>query len=247
VTSAHFLCILVGFAAGALNVVAGGGSFFTLPLLLFLGLPAPEANGTNRVGVLAQNLSGVWGFHQHQVMEWKWGLTASIPALAGATIGAMIALGMPDFAFRRALSILMLVMTVATLLQRRFLEQQPERRRSPTHWSMVVGFFLVGVYGGFLQAGVGLLILAMTTVAGLDLVRGNAVKLLCVMLLSLLTLAIFGGGGHVDWPLGLALGLGNFLGALVGVKVAVLRGHRWLEGVVTVVVALCAIWLWVTE
>jgi uncharacterized membrane protein YfcA len=247
VTSPLLLCILVGFASGALNVVAGGGSFFTLPLLLFLGLPAADANGTNRVGVLAQNMSGVWGFHQHQVVEWKWGVTVSVPALIGAAIGAWIAIQIPDFAFRRVLSVVMLVMTVGTLLQRRWLGARLPGLRSPRHWTMVAGFFLAGLYGGFIQAGIGFLILALTTIAGMDLVRGNAVKLLCVMLLTLLALAIFGGTGHVNWPLGLALGLGNFLGGLVGVRVAVMRGHKWLEGVITVVIVLCAIWLWATE
>ena len=238
---------MIGFVAGALNVVAGGGSFLTLPLLLFLGLPASDANGTNRVGVLAQNVSGVWGFHQHDVMDWKWGLAVSVPALVGAAIGAWIAITIPEFAFRRVLSIVMLVMTLGTLLQRRFRGPLRTDIRSPRHWTMVVGFFLVGIYGGFIQAGIGFLILAMTTLAGMDLVRGNAVKLLSVMLLTILSLAIFAGTGHVDWPLGLALGIGNFFGAIVGVRMAVLRGHKWLEGVVAVTIVVSAIWLWVTD
>ena len=246
-TADYLLCVTVGFIAGALNIVAAGGSFLTLPLLLALGLSAPDANGTNRVGVLAQNASGVWGFHRHDVMQWKWGLTVSVPALAGAAIGAWIALRIPEFAFRRTLSILMLVMTLGTLLQRRLLTVPPHPIRSPLHWTMIAGFFLVGVYGGFIQAGIGFLILAMTTLAGFDLVRGNAVKLLAVMLLTLLALSIFAGTGHVDWRLGIALGIGNFLGGQVGVHVAILRGHKWLEGVVTVVIVLTAIWLWVSE
>ena len=237
----------VGFVSGALNIVAGGGSFLTLPVLLFLGLPAADANGTNRVGVLAQNISGVWGFHQHRIMEWKFGLLVSIPALLGAALGTWIALTMPDFAFRKVLSVLMLAMTLGTLLQQRFLGTRHDRFRSPLHWTMLVGFFLVGVYGGFLQAGIGFLILAMTTVAGLDLVRGNAVKLLSVMLLTVLALSIFAGTGHVDWPLGIALGIGNFLGGQVGVRIAVLKGHKWIEGVVTLTIIVFAILLWVTE
>ena len=73
----------VGLVSGVLNVVAGGGSFLTLPVLIFLGLPAGEANGTNRVGVLAQNLAGVWGFHRSRVMRWRWGLAVSVLAMIG--------------------------------------------------------------------------------------------------------------------------------------------------------------------
>jgi uncharacterized protein len=239
------LCVAVGFVSGAINVVAGGGSFLTLPVLLFLGLPASVANGTNRVGVLAQNVSAVWGFHQHAVMDWRWGLSVSAPAIAGAALGAWAALAIPDFAFRRLLSVVMLVMTLGTLVHRSRSGPRPEGLRPPFHWSMVLGFFLVGIYGGFLQAGVGFLILGMTTLAGMDLVRGNAIKVLSVMLLTLLSLAIFAGTGNVDWMYGAALGVGNFLGGIAGVRLTVLRGHTWIEHVVTVTIVVFAVLLWV--
>ena len=95
----------VGLVSGALNVVAGGGSFLTLPVLLFVGLPAGEANATNRLGVLAQNVTGVWGFHRASSLDWRWAKAASVPALAGAALGAWMALQMSDFAFRRLLSV----------------------------------------------------------------------------------------------------------------------------------------------
>ena len=87
----------------------------------------------------------------------------------------------------------------------------------------------------------------MTSLAGFDLVRGNAIKVFAVMLLTLLSLTVFAGTGHVDWPAGIALALGNLLGGIVGVRVAVLKGHKWLEHVVTVTVIVFAILLWVTE
>jgi uncharacterized membrane protein YfcA len=241
-------CVLIGLVSGFLNVLAAGGSFLTLPLLLFLGLPASIANGTNRVGVLAQNIGGVWGFHRHDVIEWRWALSASVVAVGGAAIGAWAAIGISDFAFRRVLSILMLTVTLLTLFRRHLSGTAPGRPRcSPLHWTMITGFFIVGLYGGFIQAGVGFLILAMTTLAGMDLVRGNAVKVLTVMLLTLLSLAIFAGTGNVNWPLGLALGAGNLAGATVGVRFAVLRGHRWLERLVTIAILVFAALLWITE
>lgn len=237
---------LTGFAAAVINVIAAGGSFLTLPLLIFLGLPASLANGTNRVGVLAQNVSAVFGFHRHRVLPVSWSLAVSVPATAGAAIGVWAALHVPDVAFRRILSVVMLSMTLATLLSGRTRVRPDAAPRSPWHWSMTAGFFLAGIYGGFLQAGVGFLALALTTVAGLDLVRGNAVKVFVVMLLTGLSLAVFAGAGHVHWPAGLALALGNLLGGLVGVKVAVLKGQKWLEHVVTVTVIVFAVLLWVT-
>ena len=199
-----------GLVAGALNVVAGGGSFLTLPVLLFLGLPAAVANGTNRVGVLAQNVSGVWGYHRHGALDWGFALWASVPAVIGAALGAWLALRVPDFAFTRMLSFAMLAMTLWSVWKSR---GGPVERKTgasgPSQALTLIGFFFVGVYGGFIQAGVGFVILALTSAAGLDLIRGNAVKVLSVLLITVLSLAIFANSGTVDWPRGLALGVGK--------------------------------------
>jgi uncharacterized protein len=236
---------VAGLISGVLNVLAGGGSFLTLPLLLFLGLPAAEANGTNRVGVVIQGMGAVWGFHRYRVMNWRWAFGVSVPALAGAALGTWAALVIPDVAFRRVLSVAMLAITLWTIAG-----PSPTPRtdlRSAWSPSVVVGFFAVGLYGGFLQAGVGFLVLAVTSFAGLDLVRGNAVKVLSVLALTILSLAIFATNGVIHWGYGLALGVGNFAGALIGVRLSVLRGHRWLQRFVTVTVIVFAILLWVTD
>lgn len=238
--------VVIGFVAAVINVIAGGGSFLTLPLLLFLGLPASVANGTNRVGVLAQNISAAVGFHRHRVLPLRWALAVSVPAVAGAALGVWAALNVPDAAFRRILSVVMLAVTFGTLLRRSRANATRDVLRHPWDWTMIAGFFGTGLYGGFLQAGVGFLALAMTTLAGLDLVRGNAIKVFTVMLLTLLSLAVFAGTGHVDWAAGAALALGNLLGGIVGVRVAVLKGHRWLERVVTVTIVVFAVLLWIT-
>jgi uncharacterized membrane protein YfcA len=241
----YFALAAVGFAAAVINVLAAGGSSLTLPLLIFLGLPPTVANGTNRLGVLAQNISAVVGFHRHDALPLKWALRVSVPALAGAALGVWSALHVSDFAFRRILSLVMLAMTLATFFSKR--GSDPDRSlRDPWSPPIIAGFFVTGLYGGFLQAGVGFLALAMTTLAGLDLVRGNAVKVFAVMLLTLLSLLVFAGTGHVHWPAGIALAVGNLLGGIVGVRIAVLKGQTWLEHVVSATVVLFAILLWFT-
>lgn len=243
-TAAELLPLLalfaVGFVSGAINVVAGGGSFLTLPMLIFIGLPAGDANGTNRLGVLSQNLMGLWGYHRAQAVPWRWAVAASVPAMIGAVAGAWWALQMSDFAFRRVLAVAMLGMTLWTVLAR---PRSGERRTllSPWHPGLVVAFFLIGVYGGLIQAGVGLAVLAATGIAGMNLVQGNAVKVLSMLLLTILTLVIFSAGGAVRWQPGLVLAAGNGLGAMVGVRVAVRRGHAWIERVVTVTVVVMAV------
>lgn len=234
--------VAVGVVAGALNVVAGGGSFLTIPVLIFMGLPPTVANATNRVGVFLQNVSGVWGFHRHAVLDWRWALWAGAPATAGAAVGALAALVVGDEAFRRILALVMVVATLGPLLMGDARLADPTRPRAlPV---VATGFFFAGVYGGFLQAGVGFIILALTSMAGLDLVRGNAVKVLAVLLLTALSLVIFQAHGSIDWPLGLALGLGNFLGGFLGVRLAVTKGHRWLKRVVSVAIVAFALRLW---
>ncbi len=235
------LLLVVGFVASTLNTIAGGGSFLTLPLLMFMGLPAPAANATNRLGVLAQNVGAVWGFHRYRVLDWEWALGAAVPTAVGSGLGAWLALGVGDREFRRMLAILMLGVCLWTLLDGggRSLQTAGALKHRP--WLVKAGFFLVGVYGGFIQAGIGFLVLALTTVAGFDLVRGNAIKVLAVLLQTLVALGIFLAAGQVRWQEGALLAVGGILGSLVGVHLTVLKGHRWLKAVVTVTMALFAI------
>jgi hypothetical protein len=238
-----------GLVAGALNVVAGGGTFLTLPLLIFAGLPPTVANGTNRVAILVQNVGAVWGFDRHKVLERSLVPWTALPSIVGAVLGSWAALVVGDENFQRALALLMVVISLWTLwdpIGRR------ARRRTPTtapldrrgKWLLAAAFFAVGVYGGFVQAGVGFLILAATTWAGLDLVRGNALKVLVVLAYIPLSLAIFAWQGKVVWGLGLVLAAGHLAGAFLGVHLTVLKGHRWVQRVVTIAVIAFAVKLW---
>ncbi len=238
----YLILVAAGIVASIVNVLAGGGSFLTLPILIFLGLPATVANGTNRVGVVMQNVSAVWGFHTAGVLDWRWAITASLPALAGAAFGTWAAFYISDELFRRILAIVMVAATAATLFAPP--PRADVRAGAARSWVVWIGFFVVGLYGGFLQAGVGLLVLAITSWSGLDLVRGNAIKVVSVFLVTVLALSIFAAGDSVHWPMGLALGLGNTIGGLVGVRLAVRKGHRWIKGFVTVTVLAFAIRLW---
>ena len=241
-----------GVAAGALNVVAGGGSFLTLPVLIFLGLPATVANATNRVGILTQNIGAVWGFHRYRVLAWRWVLAAAAPAVVGSVLGTWAALEVSDEAFRKLLALLMVAITLWSLLDRsgrRMHEvfgpgDHPPRPTGRRLAVLVAGFFVVGIYGGFVQAGVGFLILAVTSFAGLDLVRGNALKVTTALLFTIVSLAIFASQGKVEWLPGAVLGAGNLAGGLAGVRLTVLKGHAWVKGVVTVTVIAFAILLW---
>ena len=245
-----------GLVAGVINTVAGGGSFLTLPLLIFYGLPAGVANGTNRIGVLLQCAAAAWSFDREQVLErgsWQW---AAVPSMLGAVGGTLLALWIDDSSFTRILAFLMVAITLLSFWSPR--EEKNAGETAPEAsargsvqaarggWLLAASFFLVGVYGGFVQAGVGFLILAATTFAGLDLVRGNAVKVLSVLCFTALSLAMFAAQGRVSWGLGLALGVGQLAGGVLGARLTVKKGHRWLRGVVTAAVLFFAVLLWLS-
>jgi uncharacterized protein len=237
----HLLLAGCGFVASVLNVIAGGGSFFTLPLLLLLGFPATEANGTNRLGVAVQSVGAVWGFQRHGLLRWRETMALAIPCMLGSGLGAWLALQVGDRDFRRMLSVFMVALTLWTLFD-------PTGRAagalSARPWLLRAGFLLAGVYGGFLQAGVGFLVLVLTTLGGYDLVRGNAVKVVSILLQTALSLAIFAGSGNVHWREGASLAAGSLVGSLVGVHLTIVKGHRFVQTVVTVAIVVLAVHLW---
>ncbi len=254
---AYLLLFLAGSVAGTINVLAGGGSFLTLPLLIFLGLPATVANGTNRIAILVQNVGAVWSFNRHGVMDWSWIRSAALPALAGAGLGTWAAIRIDDASFQRVLAALMVVFAVVMLfdpLRNRIrragedavaeaAETETPARLSGMAFSAT--FFGVGVYGGFVQAGVGFFILALAMLAGFDLVRGNALKVLVVLVFTPLALVLFALAGKVDWGMGIALAGGNLLGGLIGTHLTVLKGHAWVKRVVVVMIVVFALKLWI--
>lgn len=238
---------MVGVISGFVNVLAGGGSFLTLPALIFLGLPAGVANGTNRIGILIQNIGAVWSFRRKGVFPAGLGLLLSVPAVIGAVAGARIAVAIGDAEFRKILALVMLGVTLISLWKpsgRTPLTSDTDLEfRGMRLTGLCLAFFFVGVYGGFVQAGVGFFVIAALTVVGLDLVRTNAVKLIVILILTLPALTVFLMAEKVNIAVGLLLGIGNFIGAYASTRVAIQKGHAWIRHFVTATVILMALWL----
>jgi uncharacterized membrane protein YfcA len=236
-----------GLVAGTLNVIAGGGSLLTIPVLIFVGVPPTVANGTNRVAILAQNVGATWGFHRRGLLEPAWLRPALLPTLAGAILGAWLATQVSDEAFQRILAGVMVVAAL-WMLVRAPRGATVEGAAPPTGGRAVVlaaAWFAVGVYGGFIQAGLGFVMLALLSGAGLDLVRANAIKVALVLAYTPLALALFAVQGLVDVGLGLALAAGTLAGSQVGVHLTVLKGQEWVRRVVVVAVVVFALRLWI--
>jgi uncharacterized membrane protein YfcA len=238
----YLIIIGAGFIAGFINTLAGSGSLVTLPALIFAGLPANIANGTNRVAIVLQNVVGVSGFRQQKVLDLRGGLMLTVPAIIGAIIGAQIAVNLNEVTMRRTIGALMVVMLVVILIRpRRWLEGKPSLERQRLNWQQWLIFFLIGLYGGFIQAGVGIFLLAgLVLSAGYDLVRANAVKVLIVLGFTIFAMAVFVFNQQVVWGVGLILAVGNMLGAWVATRVAVKRGAAFVRWLLIAVVAVSA-------
>jgi len=232
----------VGVVAGILNVLAGGGSLLTLPLLIFMGLPSAMANGTNRLAIFCQNLFAIRGFRQRGMLPMNLALLCTPPALLGSWWGANLAISLDDQLFKRLLALIMLGVLIFTALDpmKRFRRQEREfslRRKLV----LVVSFFGVGVYGGFVQAGVGFLVITALLAHGLDLVRINAIKVFVIFAYTFIALGVFIYHDQINYGLGFALAAGNSLGGMLGPKLAVDKGHDWIKKVVTITVAVFAL------
>lgn len=234
---------IVGVIAGVINTMAGGGSFLTLPLLIFMGLPPTVANATNRLGVFLQGLVGVGKFYQYNVFPVKFSFIVAIPAVFGGLLGAYFATIISDDSFKRYLGIMMIVVTIITLYKPfKKVDGDTEIIISKQKWIvLIISFFFIGIYGGFIQAGVGFFILAGMSITGYNLVSSNAVKMFVVLVFTIFSLGIFMIEGKVDYTLGLILGAGNIVGTLIGTKISINKGHEFIQKVVVVCVIIFAI------
>jgi len=236
------LLFAVGTIAGILNVLAGGGSLLTLPLLIFMGLPGAMANGTNRIAIFCQNIFAIRGFRKRGMLPMQLALLCTPPALIGSWLGANLAISLDDLLFKRILALIMIGVMIFTAVDpaRRF-RTEDVAFGTMRKLVLAVSFFFVGIYGGFVQAGVGFLVITALLVHGLDLVRINAIKVFVIFTYTFIALGVFIWHGQVDWALGLALAAGNSLGGMIGPRLAVAKGHDWIKKVVTVTVLVFAL------
>ena len=236
------LLFAVGVVAGILNILAGGGSLLTLPLLIFMGLPSAVANGTNRIAIFCQNIFAIRGFRKRGVMPLQLALLCTPPALLGSWVGANLAIDLDDQVFKRVLALIMIGVLIFTAIDpmKRFRQEDVQFGL----WRkvlLVISFFGVGIYGGFVQAGVGFLVITALLVHGLDLVRINAIKVFVIFAYTFIALGVFIYHGQVDYSLGFALAAGTSVGGMIGPKLAVDRGHDWIKKVVSVTVLVFAL------
>jgi len=230
------LLAATGVAAGILNVMAGGGSLLSVPVMLFLGVSGPVANGTNRISIIAQNVVAIRTFFRRGFSDFGLSLSLAAAATPGAILGALVGTRLDGIWFDRILALVMIGVLV--------MMQLPSGRRAGTSLPLtrrrlVAGHVLMfgaGCWGGFIQVGVGFILMPiLNRVMGLDLVRTNMHKVFIALFYNLFALAIFASAVSIHWVFGVALAAGNAIGGYLGARFSVQGGELWIRRVLTLV------------
>jgi len=238
----YLFLFVIGIISGFLNVMAGGGSTLTLPVLIFMGLDSALANGTNRIGIITQNIAAVASFRKQEVHEFGKSLRLTLWALPGAIAGAILAVNISDDLFQKLLGVV-LVATVFTIL----IPQRPHgphtggRPRHREKWIYPV-MFGIGFYGGFIQVSVGFLFMAaLYHILKMNLVYVNMHKVTIVLIYMIPALLIFAATGNVNWGLGLVLGAGGAIGGWWAAHASVKGGEKFIRIILAVAIVVMAL------
>ncbi|KPN74202.1 sulfite exporter TauE/SafE family protein [Neisseria sp. 74A18] len=245
----HYAAIAVlGILASIINILAGGGSNLILPLLMAFGVPPDIANASNRVGIFFQSLTGIRGFRNAGALPTHDLRGILLPMVFGGLVGSVLASVLPNQILKPALLVCILGVATLTFLKPQLLlppQNVQERKVSDTRGAAVL-LFAVGIYGGFVQASTAFILLpVLAGVLQYNLLRANALKLVCTLAFTVVALAVFIVQGQIWWDVGLVLAAGNILGSMIGVKIALKLSPNTLRTILFVmtVVAVAAAFL----
>ena len=239
------LLFLCGLLSGVINTIAGGGSLITLPILIFMGLPPTVANGTNRIQLIFQNISAVYGFKSKGISYFKFSGWLSLSSLIGAIIGATIAVNFPEGLFKKLLSIIMILVMLSFFIKKKknkIFEQKNKIRNKILSFFL---FFLVGIYGGFIHAGVGFfMILILSKINELKISHSNSIKVFVALIFSITAFLIFLFDDKINWIYGINLGIGSALGGWVSSRWSYNKSDFTMKIILSVIIIAMSIKLW---
>jgi uncharacterized membrane protein YfcA len=217
------ICLFGGFIAGVINTLAGSGSVLTLAILTeFLGLPGGIANGTNRIGIALQTVSSSWTFQRARIVEGREQRRPLILIVLGAVIGIGLALVVSNESFMFVFKYMVVFLFLILLIKpKRWIQPDPEKAKWPP-FILNASFFLLGIYGGFIQLGMGVFFLAISVLgARMTLLKANAIKVLAIGLYTVPAILFFALDGKVHWLYGGVIGTGQLLGGWLTARFAV--------------------------
>lgn len=231
------LLLITGIATGFLNVMAGGGSMLSVPVMIFLGLPSTVANATNRIAILPQNISAVIAFYRKGFSNFRLSLSLAACTIPGTIVGAYIASRIPNDQFNGILAIIMLmVLIVMSLPEAKTIESQssPSRKRTIIGHALMV---LIGFWGGFIHIGVGFLLMpVLNRVMQLDLITTNSHKVFIVLCYTTFALIVFASQLELVWVYGIALAVGTTLGGWIAANFQITKGVKTIKWTLNLVI-----------
>lgn len=243
------LIAVVGLLAGIINTMAGGGSLLTMPMLIFMGLDSAMANGTNRIAILFQNATSIAGYKSRGLSAGKFGIVLGVFALAGAVIGSKIAVELNDGLFNKILAVVMVLVVIMTILN-------PALKLKPGEEAVLqldfkhkalacIALFFTGIYGGFIQAGTGLFIMAaLSFINKYNLLQANVAKATIMLIYTISSLAIFFLEGKINMVYGLSLAVSMSLGSWWASRWSAGSGQKYIKWFMICSVIAMAVVLW---
>lgn len=210
--------VVGGVAAGIINTLAGNGSAITLSIMLFLGLPAGWANATNRIGVVFQTITAVVSVRKMRgaTQLFKETRFLFLPSILGSAIGAWLAGRIEDNGLVYFIGFIMILLLATLFLNPKRWSLETDRSKKKKTNLLAFLFFLIGLYAGFIQMGIGIMMLAaLVLYSRYSLVDANIVKLQMALIFGIPSFFVFLLGGKMHWPSGIALAFGQSLGAWI--------------------------------
>lgn len=238
--------VIVGILTGIINTLAGSGSLITLPVFIFMcGLSPSVANATNRIGVFLQSFVATSKYAKQKPEVFKDSLWLIIPAILGSIFGSKIAVNIDEKMMNYTIGGLMIFMLLMLLFKpERWLIADKITKSNNKTLGTFITFFLIGIYGGFIQAGVGFFLLAgLVLVSKYSLLQSNGLKLALVLAFTAPALILFMYYGKVHYGYGLLMGVFQAFGAWLGVNyiTKIPNANLWIYRLLIVIVAISAL------
>ena len=235
---------ILGLVVSLINSIAGGGSTLSLPIMIFLGMPATVANGTNRIGLIIGNCSSAFNLMKHGYLNKKIFLQLLIPTIVGTGIGVCFLVRIGDKMFQAILAVVICLVVVMSNLRKDILGKPPATPPEKLTWKGAIGFACISIYGCIVQVGVGFVqIFGLTRYTGLEHIRVNALKNALTNVFLLVSTTALGIASKIDWPIAIVMAAGAWLGGYCGSFLQRKKGNKFIQYFVSACSIAMAIYL----
>ena len=238
----YIIILFMGIIAGSLNVLAGGGSMLTVPMMVFFGVAGNVANATNRIAILSQNIVATLVNIKSGYRNFKLAFSLGICTVPGAYYGALVGSNIDPQQFNYILAVIMLLSLI-------LMHAQPKSfvKATTSKKTLILGHLcmpIIGFYGGFIQIGIGFILMpVLYRVMRLPLTEVNVCKVFLVLFYTVVAIFVFNTQLDIAWKVGLFLAIGNAIGGYIGAKLNIMKGNSIIKYVFNIVVIIFIIQL----